>query len=518
MTTDEASMLYPLMEDMMQYSGKLSEELSEGDIEYLKRELSSHKNLLNQFKTNVNKLKLGGTDLSSFSRSTDEINHAFIILGDDYARAAELTEKRENATKEEREKIDSELQLIAAETGATLMLYGGAAEKMADTANASGLNTSSLTPLITMLKSMTQNLTNMTDIGNSSIIFTINPMSGIYGDSITIFGRTLPKTEVTISYGNTTWGNVTSNELGDFSKSLKIGNMSAGEQMIILSANDEISKPAWLDVRITDTKLSIKSVKQNKTEYGTEAAITGVLSTEKGSAVISAPVSVINADDGTTLCTTVTDSYGIWTASAILPDGTYKIYADFSDITFPLNPSQSEETEFTVRGFSPYCLLLLVLAGCGAFVIWRIVRRKKKGDESENEDTKDAFQSAESAGNEFWKSEIDDIITSEPLREAEPLPYPAGLSAAETMREIYRCVIYALANKYGIEHIDAKTPREICALFAPASKELTLFMNTYEYFRYSGVAVTDTGLAALKETAAAIPELAKENKPQEDTP
>lgn len=146
------------------------------------------------------------------------------------------------------------------------------------------------------------------------------------------------------------------------------------------------------------------------------------------------------------------------------------------------------------------------------------MRRKKKGDESENEDTKDAFQSAESAGNEFWKSEIDDIITSEPLREAEPLPYPAGLSAAETMREIYRCVIYALANKYGIEHIDAKTPREICALFAPASKELTLFMNTYEYFRYSGVAVTDTDLAALKETAAAIPELAKENKPQEDTP
>ena len=43
-------------------------------------------------------------------------------------------------------------------------------------------------------------------------------------------------------------------------------------------------------------------------------------------------------------------------------------------------------------------------------------------------------------------------------------------------------------------------------------------MNTYEYFRYSGVTVTDTDLAALKKTAAAIPELAKENKPQEDTP
>ena len=75
-----------------------------------------------------------------------------------------------------------------------------------------------------------------------------------------------------------------------------------------------------------------------------------------------------------------------------------------------------------------------------------------------------------------------------------------------------------LAKEYGIEYIDAKTPREICAVFSSASKELISFMNTYEYFRYSGVAVTDTDLAALKKTAAAIPELAKENKPQEDPP
>ena len=140
-----------------------------------------------------------------------------------------------------------------------------------------------------------------------------------------------------------------------------------------------------------------------------------------------------------------------------------------------------------------------------------IIRRRKQS--AENSSQKPEKTSAKTPRAEKTaEKEIDPLIdiTEEEIAAAEkiypaedtktPSSYPAGLSAAETMREIYRCVIYALANKYTIEHISAKTPREICALFAPASKELTAFMNTYEYFRYSGVTVTDTDLAAFKKT------------------
>ena len=83
MTTEESAMILPMMEELMISTGNVAIELSEGDIEYFNRKLSSHKNLLNQFKTNLNKLKLSSTDLETFRLSADYVEKTFEILGDD---------------------------------------------------------------------------------------------------------------------------------------------------------------------------------------------------------------------------------------------------------------------------------------------------------------------------------------------------------------------------------------------------------------------------------------------------
>lgn len=552
MTTEESAMILPMMEDLMFSCRDVIVELSAGDIEYFKRELSSYENLLSRFKTNLNKIKLSGTDLETFRLSADDVDKALAILGDDYERVLKLIEKRKTATAAERAIIDNELKLIAAEAVSTVTIFSDAAESMREIAEEYGLDTTGLKEALEQLNPANFNVEEILsilqiktpEIQLSSLIYTINPVSGVYGDSITLTGKTLPKKEINIYWGSNLWKNIASDTNGAFTAKLKIEKIPAGEHVVTLSSEKELSKPTRLTVFPQNTDIKILSVEQKEKDGEKVVTIKGILTTETEVPVIDAQISVIGDDFGYVFASGKSADKGIWEAAAEVSEGTYRVYAQFNDKRFPLFESRSEIVEFTIdpifgvrtidtsrgeKDIGSYYFVLIILIAAAGFIVWRIIRRRKQS--AGNSSRKPEKTSAKTPRAEKTaEKEIDPLIdiTEEEIAAAEkiypaedtktPSSYPAGLSAAETMREIYRCVIYALANKYTIEHIDAKTPREICALFTPASKELTLFMNAYEYFRYSGVAVTDTDLAALKETAAAIPELAKENKPQEDTP
>ena len=548
MTTEESATIFPLMEDLMFSCKDVVIELSAGDIEYFKRELSSYANLLSRFKTNLNKIKLSSTDLETFRLSADDVDKALAILGDDYERVLKLIEKRKTATAAERAIIDNELKLIAAETVSTVTIFSNGVESMRQIAEEYGLDTSALKESLELLDPANINVEEILsllqirtpEIQLSSLIYTMDPVSGVYGDTITLTGKTLPKKEINIYWGSTLWKNITSDANGGFTAKLKIEKIPAGEHVVTLSSEKELSKPTRLTVFPLNTDIKILSVEQKEKDGEKVVTIKGILTTETEVPVIDAQISVISDDYGYVFASGKSADKGIWEAAAEISEGTYRVYAEFNDKRFPLFENRSDVIEFTIdpvfgvrtieedKGIGGYYFVLIILIAAAGFIIWRIIRRRKQS--AENSSQKPEKTSAKTPRAEKTaEKEIDPLIdiTEEEIAAAEkiypaedtktPSSYPAGLSAAETMREIYRCVIYALANKYTIEHIDAKTPREICALFAPASKELTTFMNTYEYFRYSGVAVTDTDLAALKETAAAIPELAKENKPQEDT-
>ncbi|MCQ2510394.1 MAG: hypothetical protein MJ116_08035 [Lachnospiraceae bacterium] len=553
MTTEESKTIFPLMEDMMVSCRDTVFELSEGDIEYFKRELSSYANLLNRFGTNINKLQLSKTDLETFRLAADDVHIAMEILGDDYERVLELLETRNTASADERAVIDNQLRLIAAEAAGTIPAFTEAAEIMMEIAEKYSLDTTALKEVFAVLNPQNIDINDILSrlpIGHggysaSTLSYIIEPVSGVYGDIISVTGRTVAKSEITIYWDSTIWKNIVSDAAGNFAAKLRIEKIPAGERAVTLASGKALSKSTTLTVIPLNSEISIISASQEEIDGERVVTIRGELKTERDVPVSDAPVSVIADEYGYIFAKGSTNGNGIWEASAAVTEGAYRVYAEFNDRRFPLFSSRSEVIELTIdpifgvriinadggnnQDAGGYYLILLLLAAVLGFIIWRIIRRRNQSKKAVSVPKQSAEKtSAETIRLEDAADAEDERIeiTEEELKEAEkasqnegvkPLPlFPAGISAAESIREIYCCVIHTLAKEYGIEYIDAKTPREICAAFSSASKELVSFMNTYEYFRYSGVTVTEEHITALKDAAVIIPELSHPIKPSQE--
>jgi hypothetical protein len=226
---------------------------------------------------------------------------------------------------------------------------------------------------------------------------------------------------------------------------------------------------------------------------GNSVEITGGLKTVHDVWVSGAKVDVY-ADGVGLLGTSTTNSNGVFSVNAELEKGEYQVYAEFSDISLPLEESVSEP--ITVKVSSSFLLPILGVAvlGVAAFIGVRIFRKRKISSipEAVGFDVNVVRAVTPSPAKGIVKA-IRKIISGH-----------AKIEDSDKLRVIYRETISQIASYEKIRDIEVKTPREILSEISMQTSRISSFMTEYEYLHYADVTVSETDLEKMKNLAAEI--------------
>ena len=159
----------------------------------------------------------------------------------------------------------------------------------------------------------------------------------------------------------------------------------------------------------------------------------------------------VYADGIGLLGTNVTNKNGVFTIQTELEDGVYQVYAEFSDVSFPLERSVSEP--FTVKVSQSFLLPILGAAvlGVAAFIGIRIFRKRKTSALPDN--------------TEFEVTELNVVKPTATQKIVKKIRKIISGSAktgdSDKLRVLYHETISVISHYEGISNTEVKTPREI---------------------------------------------------------
>ena len=496
MTTEEAETISPLMMEIMKQSLKTALEIDAKDFEYSERELKDLENIVNRLKTNNGKIKLGNTEINDFRISSEELSIALEVLNSDVARIEEIRQNIREGTlsSSDLSSLYAEIQQLSKEISMTADTYSETAETMIEVAQNQNLDTSSLEESINVVKKFAES--SLSSVGSMrpgtsdlKILFTLSGDTFTYGDTLVIEGTSRLSGLHEIYLDTRVWSSVNLPEAGSFSKSFKITNVSKGSHTISILSQGHNSKQDTIRVITTNTTIFIDSAKVS----GNSVEITGGLKTVHDVWVSGAKVDVY-ADGVGLLGTSTTNSNGVFSVQTELEDGEYQVYAEFSDISLPLEESVSEP--ITVKVSSSFLLPILGVAvlGVAAFIGVRIFRKRKISSipEAVGFDVNVVRAVTPSPAKGIVKA-IRKIISGH-----------AKIEDSDKLRVIYRETISQIASYEKIRDIEVKTPREILSEISMQTSRISSFMTEYEYLHYADVTVSETDLEKMKNLAAEI--------------
>jgi anti-sigma28 factor (negative regulator of flagellin synthesis) len=496
MTTEEAETISPLMMEIMKQSLKTALEIDAKDFEYSERELKDLENIVNRLKTNNGKIKLGNTEINDFRISSEELSIALEILNSDVARIEEIRQNIREGTlsSSDLSSLYAEIQQLSKEISMTADTYSETAETMIEVAQNQNLDTSSLEESINVVKKFAES--SLSSVGSMrpgtsdlKILFTLSGDTFTYGDTLVIEGTSRLSGLHEIYLDTRVWSSVNLPEAGSFSKSFKITNVSKGSHTISILSQGHNSKQDTIRVITTNTTIFIDSAKVS----GNSVEITGGLKTVHDVWVSGAKIDVY-ADGVGLLGTSTTNSNGVFSVQTELEDGEYQVYAEFSDISLPLEESVSEP--ITVKVSSSFLLPILGVAvlGVAAFIGVRIFRKRKISSipEAVGFDVNVVRAVTPSPAKGIVKA-IRKIISGH-----------AKIEDSDKLRVIYRETISQIASYEKIRDIEVKTPREILSEISMQTSRISSFMTEYEYLHYADVTVSETDLEKMKNLAAEI--------------
>lgn len=496
MTTEEAETISPLMMEIMKQSLKTALEIDAKDFEYSERELKDLENIVNRLKTNNGKIKLGNTEINDFRISSEELSIALEVLNSDVARIEEIRQNIREGTvsPSDLSSLYAEIQQLSKEISLTADTYSETAETMIEIAQNQNLDTSSLEQSIDTVKKFAES--SLSSVGSMrpgtsdlKILFTLSGDTFTYGDTLVIEGTSRLSGLHEIYLDTRVWSSVNLPEAGSFSKSFKITNVSKGSHTISILSQGHNSKQDTIRVITTNTTIFIDSAKVS----GNSVEITGGLKTVHDVWVSGAKIDVY-ADGVGLLGTSTTNSNGVFSVQTELEDGEYQVYAEFSDISLPLEESVSEP--ITVKVSSSFLLPILGVAvlGVAAFIGVRIFRKRKISSipEAVGFDVNVVRAVTPSPAKGIVKA-IRKIISGH-----------AKIEDSDKLRVIYRETISQIASYEKIRDIEVKTPREILSEISMQTSRISSFMTEYEYLHYADVTVSETDLEKMKNLAAEI--------------
>ena len=496
MTTEEAETISPLMMEIMKQSLKTALEIDAKDFEYSERELKDLENIVNRLKTNNGKIKLGNTEINDFRISSEELSIALEVLNSDVARIEEIRQNIREGTvsPSDLSSLYAEIQQLSKEISLTADTYSETAETMIEIAQNQNLDTSSLEQSIDTVKKFAES--SLSSVGSMrpgtsdlTILFTLSGDTFTYGDTLVIEGTSRLSGLHEIYLDTRVWSSVNLPEAGSFSKSFKITNVSKGSHTISILSQGHNSKQDTIRVITTNTTIFIDSAKVS----GNSVEITGGLKTVHDVWVSGAKIDVY-ADGVGLLGTSTTNSNGVFSVQTELEDGEYQVYAEFSDISLPLEESVSEP--ITVKVSSSFLLPILGVAvlGVAAFIGVRIFRKRKISSipEAVGFDVNVVRAVTPSPAKGIVKA-IRKIISGH-----------TKIEDSDKLRVIYRETISQIASYEKIRDIEVKTPREILSEISMQTSRISSFMTEYEYLHYADVTVSETDLEKMKNLAAEI--------------
>ena len=496
MTTEEAETISPLMMEIMKQSLKTALEIDAKDFEYSERELKDLENIVNRLKTNNGKIKLGNTEINDFRISSEELSIALEVLNSDVARIEEIRQNIREGTvsPSDLSSLYAEIQQLSKEISLTADTYSETAETMIEIVQNQNLDTSSLEESINVVKKFAES--SLSSVGSMrpgtsdlKILFTLSGDTFTYGDTLVIEGTSRLSGLHEIYLDTRVWSSVNLPEAGSFSKSFKITNVSKGSHTISILSQGHNSKQDTIRVITTNTTIFIDSAKVS----GNSVEITGGLKTVHDVWVSGAKVDVY-ADGVGLLGTSTTNSNGVFSVQTELEDGEYQVYAEFSDISLPLEESVSEP--ITVKVSSSFLLPILGVAvlGVAAFIGVRIFRKRKISSipEAVGFDVNVVRAVTPSPAKGIVKA-IRKIISGQ-----------SKIEDSDKLRVLYRETISEIASYEKIRDIEVKTPREILSEISMQTSRISSFMTEYEYLHYADVTVSETDLEKMKNLAAEI--------------
>ncbi|MBQ1180410.1 MAG: hypothetical protein IIX51_07570 [Methanocorpusculum sp.] len=501
MTTEEAETILPLMAEIMLQSSKISLEIDAKDFAYSERELQEYANLIKRLKSNNAKINLGNTELNDFRISAEELNIALEVLNSDVARMEEIKQEIRDGSVDASSlaALYSEMQALSKEITLTAETYSQTADKVIETAKKQDLDTSHMDQAVSTVNKVAANALSSLPSTPSDlpILFTISDDTFVYGDTLLIEGSSKLSGQHEIYLDTRVWGTVNLNKPGAFTKSFKITNISKGLHTISIQSQGKVSKQDTITILTTNTSVFISSAKVS----GNTVTITGGLQTVNEVWVSGAKVDVY-ADGIGLLGTNVTNKNGVFTIQTELEDGVYQVYAEFSDVSFPLERSVSEP--FTVKVSQSFLLPILGAAvlGVAAFIGIRIFRKRKTSALPDN--------------TEFEVTELNVVKPTATQKIVKKIRKIISGSAktgdSDKLRVLYHETISVISHYEGISNTEVKTPREILREIGDVTDDIGEFITEYEYLHYAYIEIRESDLTKMKYIAKKIQETYHENK------
>ena len=516
MTTGESETILPLMEDIIGLSYDSVFQISIDDPEYAARYLAAYENSVSRLGTNTVKISLTKTDINTYKKEASSLDTSIQIVLNDVVRLEEIEELKKQYAAEGNIlgtfSLEAESLLIRNELALTAMNYADSADIMAQIAAYYGLDVSQLQDSVLLINQIITDATSgkitittdpsgkiiIKDTSGSridtdtsgSITLTVYPVTGYYGDKILVSGIASNTGSVLSIYWDTNlWGTAAKDTAGAFSKSMTIGQISAGTHAVTVQSGGVTSKPVYITVLSQPSVVTILKAEQENGELHRKLTLYGSLRTEDDIPVIGAPVSVYS-EDHINIGTGITNANGVWNVSAELIDGGYRFYAVFDDPSFPLDDSMSDLYPVSILDPTIYYIILVITGGVLIVLAVRfVVKRKPK------------------AGDDAKKTLLQDGKAPAPVRTNKILPrifQKEDETDPDRLRRIYRKTAGVLAAAAGITNVAVLTPRELLAALPLKTEDIQEFITTYEYLHYANISVSLDRIKHLEQLSKLI--------------
>ncbi|HJJ35508.1 MAG TPA: hypothetical protein O0X79_07670, partial [Methanocorpusculum sp.] len=441
--------------------------------------------------------KLTQTDINKYRKESSALGTSLRIILEDRIRLDEIDDlKREYALQGNSAglyQLSAESALIYNELALTAQNYVGSAEVMEEIALVYGLDPTQLQatiPLLTkLITAATSGKITVTTDTSGSITLSVTPITGRYGDTLTVSGVARnTKPTLSIYWDTSLWGTASVDTANHYVQKLTVGQISKGTHAVTVQSDGISSKPVYITILSRPSVVTITKAEQTSGELHRRLTLYGLLRTEENRPIIGAPVTVYS-DEKILIGTGITNANGVWNVSAELIDGGYVFYAVFNDASFPLDESMSDEYPVSILDPTIFYILLAVAGGVLLVLVVRFaIKRKPKA----------------APGAAF------------PLILENKAKIPSGIKTIiqrifkkedrdpDPLRRIYRKTAGFLAGNLAIENVSALTPRELLAAVPSPKAEIQAFITMYEYLHYANVSAGPDQIKHLEDLAKQI--------------
>lgn len=498
-TTDEYANILPLMAEIMSKSNSVVISIDAKDFEFSDKEIASYKNILTRLRSDASKSQLSSTLIQDYIQSSNSIQVSMDLINANIKEIEEL--KQFAGTGGDTE---ARIALLAKDVELAASTYESAANKLINIASEKNLDTTSIKEAIEHVKKIAEVEAQVVDnktINAGAVAFDIAPLTLKFGERLNVFGNIKDSDleEIFLCIDSKSVRNLSVKDKTAFSIYHTIGKLGAGKHFAAFKYGPYTTEPKYFTVETMLSLLSIGSVKHTNENGKMLVNVSGVLRSESNLVVPNAPITLYSNETGY-LAEGITDAQGVWRIELELEEGTYNIYAEFSDAEFPLDASISRTVEVKYEAPSYYYIIIIAVAAVLAFVLFRFFRvyRKKK-----------ASSNGDGSENIFSKPKFYEIVL-EKLRKMIP---GSSERLKEQLSKVYKDTISVVCDAEGIKDAECKTPREILAEVSMYSGCADEFMLKYEYLYYSGVKITGNDMEEIKASAVKLVEAY--NKPEE---